>query len=325
MKKISIITPSYNQSAFIEQTINSVLSQNYANLEYIIIDGGSTDGSVEIIKKYEKYLTHWVSEKDNGQSHAINKGFKMASGEIINWLNSDDYYEPDTFKIIAEQMKDEQVMVLSGRSKVLQANTIKYQTNGVDLYSDVVKTMAYARIDQPETFIRRKVLETTGLINEQLHYLMDREWWLRYLFYFGSKQVKSIDAVLVNFRLHEASKTVSATAGFEKESLSLYYSIAKKYGLEEAVFFEKMPDVILIPLTHYPLDFPEVTVRRIIHNYWLQQAEMAYAADDYGTAKLFLNQIKTDLLVAENKPIYTSLKNRITYLPLFLKKIWNKR
>jgi len=325
VQKISIITPSYNQSAFIEQTINSVLSQNYANLEYIIIDGGSTDGSVEIIKKYEKYLTHWVSEKDNGQSHAINKGFKMASGEIINWLNSDDYYEPDTFKIIAEQMKDEQVMVLSGRSNVLQANTIKYQTNGVDLYIDVVKTMAYARIDQPETFIRRKVLETTGLINEQLHYLMDREWWLRYLLYFGSKQVKTIDPVLVNFRLHEASKTVSAAAGFEKESLSLYYSIAKQYGLEEAVFFEKMPDVILIPLTHYPLDFPAETVRRIIHNYWLQQAEMAYAADDYGTAKLFLNQIKSELLVAENKPIYTSLKNRITYLPLFLKKIWNKR
>lgn len=325
MKKISIITPSYNQAAFLEQTIDSVLSQKYPHLEYIIMDGGSTDGSVDIIKKYEKHLAYWVSEPDRGQSHAINKGFSIATGDIINWLNSDDYYEPDTFAIIAEHFEDEKIQLLTGRSNVIQENNILYQTKGIDLYNNEIKTMAYARIDQPETFIKRSVLSKTGLINERFHYLMDREWWLRYLFYFGVNQVRSIDSVLVNFRLHETSKTVSASAGFEKESLSLYYSIAKKYGLEEAVFFEKMPDAILIPLTHYPLDFPEETVRRIIHNYWLQQAEMAYAADDYGTAKLFLNQIKTDLLVAENKSIYTSLKNRMTYLPLFLKKIWNKR
>ena len=104
--KISIVTPSFNQSQFIEQTISSILSQNYSNLEYIIIDGGSTDGSVEVIKKYERYLKFWCSEPDLGQYDAINKGFAHSTGEIMAWLNSDDMYFPWTLKTVASIMSE---------------------------------------------------------------------------------------------------------------------------------------------------------------------------------------------------------------------------
>ena len=102
--KISIVTPSYNQGQFLEDTILSVINQNYSNLEYIIIDGGSNDNSVEIVKKYENRLKYWISEKDFGQTHAINKGFKKSTGEMINWINSDDLLEPNALNILSEEI-----------------------------------------------------------------------------------------------------------------------------------------------------------------------------------------------------------------------------
>lgn len=105
LPKISIVTPSYNQGEFIEETIRSVLLQGYPNLEYIIVDGGSTDNTVDIIKKYDDYISYWVSEPDNGQSHALNKGFSKATGDLIGWQNSDDYYSREAFKRVAEASK----------------------------------------------------------------------------------------------------------------------------------------------------------------------------------------------------------------------------
>ena len=120
LPRISIITPTFNQAGFIEQTINSVLGQGYPNLEYIIIDGGSTDGTVDLIRKYETQLAYWVSEKDGGQSNAINKGLKFATGDIIAYINSDDYYLDGAFERVANAYRDNPAVDLwHGRCRVV--------------------------------------------------------------------------------------------------------------------------------------------------------------------------------------------------------------
>jgi len=159
--KISIVTPSYNQAQFLERTILSVLNQNYPNLEYIIIDGGSTDGSVEIIKKYEKYLAYWVSEKDKGQADAINKGFQKSSGEILAYINSDDTYNPGAFLKIAK------AFAKSPRADLMFGNV-----NHIDSYDKLIDECRFTKfnfatliyeggnLQQPGAFWTKKIYES---------------------------------------------------------------------------------------------------------------------------------------------------------------------
>jgi glycosyltransferase involved in cell wall biosynthesis len=176
--KITIITPSFNQGHFIEETICSILDQKYSNLEYIIMDGGSKDNTVEVIKKYEKHITYWVSEKDKGQSDAINKGFRMATGDVINWLNSDDYYEKDALWKVADAFSDPSTNVYLGISRIF-GNKGEFFSTGTDVYADnLEKTIGWARIDQPETFFRKSCLDTIGFLDQQFHFIMDKELWI---------------------------------------------------------------------------------------------------------------------------------------------------
>jgi len=178
--KISIITPSYNQESFLERTILSVLNQNYPNLEYIIIDGGSTDGSVEIIKKYEKYLTYWVSEKDRGQSHALNKGFRKVTGEIIGWINSDDIYIPGNLLKIGKIFKyDNNVDVVYGGLLVIDKND-----NIIDMYwatKLIPKYMLIYGLDihQQSLFWRKNMFKKVGYLDEKLYMVMDLDFIFR--------------------------------------------------------------------------------------------------------------------------------------------------
>ena len=179
-RKFSIVTPSFNQARYIESTIRSVLDQGFSDLEYIIIDGGSTDGSEEIIKKYENRLSYWISEKDNGQSHAINKGFSRASGEIIGWLNSDDMLFPGALQRVDRVFSENpEVDVIYSNGVWIDEfdRVIRKRKNG-DFH---FKTWLYGMADpfQPEVFYRRRVLEKGGYLNEEFHMLMDREWWIR--------------------------------------------------------------------------------------------------------------------------------------------------
>jgi glycosyltransferase involved in cell wall biosynthesis len=207
LPKITIITPSYNQGAFIEETILSVINQDYSNLEYIIIDGGSTDNTVDIIKKYSDRMSYWVSEKDNGQSHAINKGLRKATGEIVNWINSDDQLMPGALLTIARCFIDNPTAIMvHGRIEYFGETTNYYSVNMPE--KDIeIRYAAHICMPQPACFFRRKLIEQQGYLDESLHFSMDTDLFLRAGLHYAIVQIED---VISRFRLHGTSKSVSS-------------------------------------------------------------------------------------------------------------------
>lgn len=220
--KISIVTPSYNQGEFLEQTILSVLGQNYPNLEYIIIDGNSTDNSVEIIKKYEKHLKYWVSEPDNGQSEAINKGFSYTSGEILAWINSDDMYLPGVFNLIIEHITPKKIGILFGNCIHISHQNNKLLSHGSDVVSSYHSTKLEETdfIIQPSSFWTRETWLKVGKLNEDMHYGFDWEWFLR------AKKINipfyPISKPISIYRIHDAHKTGTGGIKRQREISQLY-------------------------------------------------------------------------------------------------------
>jgi len=224
--KISIVTASYNQGQFIEETILSVLNQNYPNLEYIVIDGGSTDNSVAIIKKYQQHFTYWVSEKDKGQANAINKGLQLCTGDIFNWLNSDDYLEPGALHTIAAAFADEQVQMTAGQVRNFSSTQEEIIPNQQLSAKGLMCWEPNVKFVQPGVWMRRELIAQCDGIDEQFHYAFDWDLYIRYLYCFP--QVKELDDLLVHFRLHENSKTQSLSDRFTIEERKI---IEKIYAL----------------------------------------------------------------------------------------------
>lgn len=322
--KITVITPSFNQVNYIEQTIDSVLSQNYPDLEYIVMDGGSTDGSVEIIKKYSKRLTFWTSEKDGGQSHAINKGLRMATGEVVNWLNSDDYYEPRALATVANAFRQADTLVFCARSNLVQGGKIVQLSAGTDVYkNNLEKTLGWARIDQPETFVRRRLYQSVGLLREDLHFVMDKEWWIRFLLQFGLSGIKKSDDVIANFRWQPESKTVTQKERFELETNRLFLSLAKLSGCQT----EAAAMSALLPGTKDPIDidYPikNVNLRSVFHYFLLQRGNAAYQALALRHASQILSAIEPELLTGEDRALWRKLRFRSRF-PAWIIKSFRK-
>lgn len=204
--KISIVTPSFNQGKFLEETILSVINQNYKNLEYILIDGGSTDDSVDIIKKYQDKLSYWISEKDNGQAHALNKGFSKTTGEIMGWINSDDKYYQWTFNVVSEIFqKFPDVNWIVGINSWFDEKGRLYKTEPVfkNIYDFL--TNQYQWIQQESVFWRRSLWEKAGgKINENYKLMIDGELWCRFFLY---DDLWHVDRIIGGFRKHNENRS----------------------------------------------------------------------------------------------------------------------
>ena len=238
---VSIITPSYNQARYLESTIRSVLDQDYPHIEYIVIDGGSTDGSVEILRRYSERLAGWVSEKDRGQTDAINKGFARARGEILAWLNSDDTYEPHAIREAVKFLQERpEVGLVYGDANFIDEN------GGVIGRFPAAQTdyrrlrQGYVHIPQQAAFWRADLWRKVAPLDPSFYFAMDYDLWVRLA---ALAPLLFTPRVWANFRLHSQGKTIRADARCWDEMLKVHFRdggtwfgvLPAKYGLRKVV------------------------------------------------------------------------------------------
>lgn len=227
---VSIITPSYNQADFLRYTLRSVLEQDYPAIEYIVVDGGSNDGSREIIQEYSPELAWWVSEKDSGQAEAIHKGMVRARGEIVAWLNSDDIYLPGTVSRAVDAFRvNPQSNMVFGDAITIDAqgrplNTLIFQDWGL------IDLLAFRIICQPAVFMRRWVYEKSGGLDKNYHFMLDHFLWIHIA---RSGPIQHVHGFLAAARQHASAKNVAHAPGFGMETLRILDWIMEQPDLEE--------------------------------------------------------------------------------------------
>jgi len=232
---VSIITPSYNQAAFLEQTIESVLNQDYPNIEYMIVDGGSTDGSLEIIQRYADRLAWWVSEPDSGQAEGINKGLQRAltaktssnnpaepghpeQASIVAWLNSDDIYLPGAIsQAVAVFEANPELGLVFGDAITIDAHGKPLSRFAFEDWG-LIDLVSFRIICQPAVFMRRSALEKAGLLEPSFHFMLDHHLWIRIA---RTGPIQHVPAIWAAARHHSAAKNVSQAAGFGRETLQI--------------------------------------------------------------------------------------------------------
>ena len=265
---VSIITPSFNQAAFLPATLNSVLSQDYEHLELIVMDGGSTDGSVAILEAIHDPRLTWVSEQDRGQSHAINKGLARARGDILTYLNSDDLLTPHTVAFIVDYFEAHPTIdLVTGDCQYIDQSGVPVRIVAGCPFDLSTTLTGRSYLLQPGTFWRRRVTGQVGEFDEELHYTMDLDYWLRAAV--AGFQLSYISGARSQFRLHGQSKTVSQSAAFWRDWRRM---LDKIYS---------MPD----------LPAEALACQKDSYDYldW-HDAKMAWVRKDYATARPMLRR-----------------------------------
>ncbi len=222
--RISIVIPSFNQGEFIEQTLASIIGQRYPNLELIVIDGGSSDRTAEIIAKYADAISYYVSEPDNGQGHAINKGFRIATGDILAWINSDDMYLPCTFAKIARIIRIPSAPMLVYGGSILFDDRGQFAQGRLPCEFERERLTYFDYIEQASTFWSRSLWESVGELNEAYHYVLDWDWFLR------ASRICNFTPLrehLSLYRLHPMHKTGSGGEHRQREIVRLIEQYAR--------------------------------------------------------------------------------------------------
>jgi len=218
---ISIVTPSFNQDRYIEETIRSVLSQDYPSIEYMIVDGASSDETVDIIKKYEDKLAYWVSENDKGQTDAINKGFRHAKGDILAWINSDDTYQPGAVAAVVKYLQEhpEVGMVYGDCSYINESGNVIGKFNAAQTNYRLLR-QGYTRIPQQTMFFRAELWKQVGPLDPSFYFAMDYDLWTRIA---ARTQIRYVPQTWANFRLHTSGKTITADDRCWPEMIKVHY------------------------------------------------------------------------------------------------------
>ena len=320
--KISIITPCFNAAKYIEQTILSIIEQDYDNLEYIIIDGGSTDGTVEIIQKYEDRLAYWISEPDQGQSDAINKGVKIATGDVFNWVNADDLLFENALKTIGEYFKNDAVNLVCTQIQFLHPDH-SVSINPVTNHSGLVHQLLNTRgLNQMGMYWRMDLIKKLNGVNTAFKYAMDLDLWKRYLLTFGNENIISDSAITGAFRLHADSKTgenleINASF-FDRENnaaLCQYARIAGDDYLEGIKILYPIIDLSLAakqPISELPI----LTIKKWLNELFYVKIQGFFYINEFKSVRKLVRYVDVDFLTDEQR------KNLNSYKKWAILKFW---
>lgn len=324
--KFSIIVPSLNQGTYIEQTLNSIFSQSYKTIEVIVCDGGSTDDTPSILRNYEPLIKKIISEPDKGQSDAINKGIKHATGDIITWLNTDDYYKPNVLMSVNEHFQSKKIIAVLGRSRIFWEGTNKEKiSKGTRIFSTLERTIGDSLLDQPPSFFKREAFDRINPLNTELRYLMDREMWIKYLIVFGQNHIKKSDEVWVNFRIHNASKSGSEIEHFNKERNSIYRSLAIHTNTNWAIKLFDQLNWSSTSNTVWPPNEQAIDFNKVFSEFFMVWALEKYEAGDLESTRFILSHIKADWLELGSANQLQKIQKRFQLLPIFIHRFLKKR
>lgn len=318
--KITIITPSFNQGKYLESTIQSVLNQQYDNLEYFIIDGGSDDNSVDIIRKYEKFIDYWVSEKDNGQSEAINKGLRMATGKIVTWINSDDMLQSGILHKIKNYFDDEKVGLIFGKTISFGDNSIE-KISDLDLLDFPFKFLGSMAFPQPASFFSSQVLKEHGYLDESLHYGMDFDLLVRIVLNY---KILAIDDIISLNRYHDESKSMSNTFNFALDWAKVFSKVLRSFDLtNEMVSQLKDLNIYCEGDDFYKrnIEFFPSDLKKAYLYFLKEQAQLYYGSFKMNEANKIVKCIRKLDHNFYNKYRLNDIDFRSTYIPVELLKV----